>query len=89
MPAALVDWDATKKVEAEDAHAMPQSSPRCTSRKTSGAPVRLDIDASLEAAPGVFLPSGVGLWAFNGHRMQPLTQAEINSQLSKGRLLER
>lgn len=88
MPAALVDWDATKKAEAQDAQRESAILAQAHKQEDERSAGTLDIDASLEAAPGVFLPSGVGLWAFNGHTMQPLTQAEITSKLSKGRLLE-
>lgn len=88
MPAALIDWDATKKAEAQDAQR--ESAILAQVRKQEGerSATTLDIDASLEAAPGVFLPSGIGLWAFNGHTFQALTEAEITSKLSKGQLLE-
>jgi len=89
MPAALVDWNATKKVEAEDAQrdsALLAKVHKEEEERSAGS--TLDIDASLEAAPGVFLPSGIGLWAFDGHTMQPVTQAEIDSKLSKGHFLE-
>ncbi len=88
MPAALVDWDATKKAEAQDAQRESAILAQAHKQEDERSAGTLDIDASLEAAPGVFLPSGIGLWAFNGRTMQPLNQAEITSKLSKGRLLE-
>jgi hypothetical protein len=88
MPAALVDWDATKKAEAQDAQRESAILAQAHKQENERSAGTLDIDASLEAAPGVFLPSGIGLWAFNGRTMQPLNQAEITSKLSKGRLLE-
>ena len=88
MPAALVDWDATKRVAAQDAQRESTILAKVQKQDEERSASTLDIDASLEAAPGVFLPSGVGLWAFNGHTMRALTQAEINSKLSKTRLLE-
>jgi len=88
MPAALVDWDATKKAEAQDAQRESAILARVQKQEGERTASTLDIDASLEAAPGVFLPSGVGLWAFNGHTMRALNQAEITSKLSKGHVLE-
>jgi hypothetical protein len=88
MPAALVDWDATKKAETQDAKRDSAILAQVKKQEGERSAATLDIDASLEAAPGIFLPSGAGLWAFNGHTMQALTQAEITSRLSKGRLLE-
>ncbi|HTW22345.1 MAG TPA: hypothetical protein VMD78_02025 [Candidatus Baltobacteraceae bacterium] len=82
MPAALVDWDATKKVAAADAQRDSAILAKVHKQEEERRADPLDIDASLEAAPGVFLPSGVGLWSFDGHGMQPLNQAEIDSKLS-------
>jgi hypothetical protein len=89
MPAALVDWDATKKAEAQDAQRESAILAKVHKQEGERSAGGLDIDASLEAAPGVFLPSGIGLWSFDGHAMRALTQAEINSQLSKGHLIEK
>jgi hypothetical protein len=88
MPADLVDWDATKKLEAEEAKrdAAVVSKVHHQEEVKRGDPV--DIDASLEAAPGVFLPPGAGLFVFDGHGVSPVTQAEIDSKLSKGHFLE-
>lgn len=88
MPAALVDWDATKKAEAQNAQRESAILAKVEKQEDERSAGTLDIDASLEAAPGVFLPSGIGLWAFDGHAMQTVTQAEIDSKLSKGRFLE-
>lgn len=88
MPVALVDWDATKKVEVEDAQRESALLAKVHKQEEERSASTLDIDASLEAAPGVFLPSGIGLWAFDGHTMQPVNQAEIDSKLSKGHFLE-
>jgi hypothetical protein len=88
MPAALVDWDATKKAEAQDAQRESAILAKVQKQEEERTAGTLDIDASLEAAPGVFLPSGIGLWAFDGHVMQAVAQAEIDSKLSKGHFLE-
>ena len=88
MPAALVDWDATKKAEAADASRESSILAKVHKQENERSAGTLDIDASLEAAPGVFLPSGVGLWAFDGHTVLPIGQAEIESKLSKTRVLE-
>jgi len=88
MPAALVDWDATKKVEAEDQQHEAAILANVEKQEQERNATTLDIDASLEAAPGVFLPSGIGLWSFDGHTMVALNQAEIDSKLSKGHFIE-
>jgi hypothetical protein len=88
MPTALVDWDATKKVAAQDAQHESAILAKVEKQDEERSATTLDIDASLEAAPGIFLPSGVGLWEFNGRTFQALTQAEITSKLSKAHVLE-
>ena len=61
MPAALVDWDATRQSEAEqkknDATLLSSVHKQEQARRV----MPLDVDASLEAAPGVFIPPGEGL----------------------------
>lgn len=88
MPAALVDWDATKKAEAEEAQQESAILGKVHKQEEARNATTLDIDASLEAAPGIFLPSGVGLWAFDGRTFATLTEAEIDSKLSKKQILE-
>jgi hypothetical protein len=88
MPADLVDWDATKKLEAEEAQRDAAVVSKVHRQEDLRRGEMVDIDASLEAAPGVFLPPGAGLFVFDGHGVFPLTQAEINSKLSKGHFLE-
>ncbi len=89
MPAALVDWDATKNAEAEEARRDAAVVAKVdTQEKARHAEMKLDIDASLEAAPGVFLPPGEGLFAFDGKAILPLTQAATAENLSKKQLLK-
>ena len=89
MPAEMVDWDATHKLEAEEAKrdAAVAASARATDAARK-AEIPLDVDASLEAAPGVFLPPGQGLFVYDGKAVLPLSQALADSKLSKGRILE-
>jgi hypothetical protein len=89
IPEALVDWDATKKVAdqetAHDATIMDKAHVQEQGRRAEP----LDIDASIEAAEGVFLPPGEGLFIFDGKAISPLTQADTDSKLSKKKLLEK
>jgi len=88
VPAAMVDWDATKKVEAEEAQRGAAIVAKAHAQEQARQAEALDIDASLEVAPGVFLPSGEGLFAFDGKAALPLAQAETNSKLNKGQMLK-
>jgi hypothetical protein len=88
MPANLVDWDATKKLQAEEAQQDAAMLAKVHKQEAARMADPIDIDASLEAAPGVFLPPGEGIFAFDGHAILPLSQTGINSRLSKGHFLE-
>jgi hypothetical protein len=89
MPAALVDWDATKNAETEEARRDAAVITKVdTQEKARNTELKLDIDASLEAAPGVFLPPGEGLFAFDGKAILPLTQAATAANLNKKQLLK-
>jgi hypothetical protein len=89
MPATLVDWDATKKAEADEAQRDAAIVAKVDSQeKARQAVMTLDTDASLEAAPGVFLPPGEGLFEFDGKAIVPLTQAATADNLSKKHLIE-
>jgi len=88
MPAALVDWDATKKAEAEEQKGEAQLVAKAHQQEQERRLMPLDIDASLEIAKGVFLPSGDGLFVFDGSTVAPLTQAQTDTAIAKKRVLE-
>jgi hypothetical protein len=89
MPADLVDWDATKKVEVAQAQRDAAIVAKVHTQEAARVIEPLDLDASLEVAPGIFLPPGENLFVFDGKSVLPLPQAETSSKISKGRLLER
>src|ERR1700728_1340631 len=64
IPEPLVDWDATRKMEIGDAKR--NLDLIAEARKTDSArhAELLDVDASIEIAPKVFLPGGAGLFEF-------------------------
>jgi hypothetical protein len=87
IPAALVDWDATKNVDAEQSKRDDAIVAKLAAKEEARRVEPLDTDASLEAAPGVFIPPGEGLFAFDGKSVKRLSQAETQSKLSKRRLV--
>lgn len=89
MPAELIDWDKTKKVEAEEAKEDAAAISKVKSVESQRQAQLLDVDASVEIAPKVFLPSGEGLFAFDGRKVLKLAQAPIDSKLSKSNVVER
>jgi hypothetical protein len=88
MPASMVDWDATRKVETEEAQRDAAIVAKVHKQEAARVAVPLDIDASLEVAPGIFLPPGEHLFVFVGKAVLPLPQAETDSKLSKGHFIE-
>jgi hypothetical protein len=88
MPAALVDWDATKKAEAEQAKGDQAVLAKIRSTEAVEHSQPLVVDASIEVAPGMFLPPGVGAYVVDGKAVLPLEQAPANIKLDKARLLE-
>ena len=88
IPLAMVDWEATKKVEAEEAKTDAALVAKVHKQEAARVAVPQDIDASLEVAPGVFLPPGNLLFVYDGRALLPLPQAETDSKLSKGHFIE-
>jgi hypothetical protein len=89
MPASMVDWDATKKEAASEAKQDQKLLNAVSEREKEENPQLLSVDASIEPAPGVFLPPDVGLFAFDGKKIYPVKQADMKSSVSKGRMLEK
>jgi hypothetical protein len=82
IPEPLVDWDATRKMEIGDAKR--NLDLIAEARKTDSArhAELLDVDASIEIAPKVFLPGGAGLFEFDGKAVYPLAPAEPDIKYS-------
>jgi hypothetical protein len=87
IPAALVDWEATKRIATDEAQHDAAILAKVRAREEARRAEPLDVDASLEVAPGVFLPPGENLFAYDGKSVIALSQAQITSKLAKGRLL--
>lgn len=88
IPTDLVDWDATRKAEVTQAQQQQALVEKVRAAETARKAEPLDVDASIEAAPGVFLPPGEGLFVFDGKAVLPLAQAEAGIKVDKGQLLK-
>lgn len=88
VPAAMVDWDATKKAQAADAQQAEALDNKLKTEEAAAKAAPLDVDASLEIIPGVFLPPGQGFFILDGRGIFPLQQSAASSKLSKKRLIE-
>lgn len=84
IPSALVDWDATKREQAteakNDAETLAKAHKSDAARAAAPA---LDVDASLEVLPGVFLPPGAGAFVLQSKALSELTQAETQERRDK------
>jgi hypothetical protein len=85
IPAEIVDWDATRKAEAEEAQRKKEIVEKI--RAAQAAERAVDVDASVEVAPGVFLPGGEGAFVVEGRTVTPLSQVGAEAKLDKRRLL--
>ncbi len=88
IPASLVDWDATKKTAADDSQRKAALIAKVHAAEVARRADAMDVDASIEIAPKVFLPPGDGLFEFDGKAIYPLTQAEADMKFSKTQLLK-
>ena len=89
IPAALVDWEATKKVEAESAKEQDALLAKVRTQEAADRILPLDVDASLPIAKGVFLPPGEGMFVLEGDSVRPLEQVGTQIKLDKKRLVEK
>ena len=90
IPASMVDWEATAKAAAaeqgeEDAlakkiHAQEQA---------QKMEVVMDVDASLQVAPGVFLPPGEGMFLIDGKYVMHLEQVGSEIKTDKKQYLKK
>jgi hypothetical protein len=80
IPAAMVDWDGTAKAQAESDKASAALLGKIHAQEeATKIETVLDVDASLQVAPGIFLPPGEGMFAIEGKSVTPIEQ--VGSQV--------
>ena len=90
IPAAMVDWDATKKAEADSEKASEALVSKVhTQEEATKIETTLDVDASLQVAQGVFLPPGEGMFAIEGRSVTPLEQVGSQMKTDKKNAVKR
>jgi hypothetical protein len=88
MPVALVDWDATRQSDTDQTKGDAALLSTVHKQEQARRIMPLDVDASLEAAPGVFIPPGEGLFVYDGKSVLRLTQAQADNKLDKAKVVE-
>ena len=90
IPTALVDWDATAKAEAAEATEEDALAKKVhTQEQAQRIETVMDVDASLQVAPGVFLPPGEGMFVINGKTVTQLEQAGSQIKTDKKQFLKK
>jgi hypothetical protein len=88
IPASLVDWDATRKAASQVDQRAKQAIALAHRVDLEEHPGSLDVDGGLaDLPPGVLLPPGDGMFAFNGHAVVSIKANLAESKLDKGRFL--
>jgi len=89
IPAALVDWDATAKAEAAELSEEEALAKKIHSQEQAQRmETVMDVDASLQVAPGVFLPPGEGMFVIDGKSVVPLEQVGSQVRTDKKQFLK-
>jgi hypothetical protein len=89
IPASLVDWDATRKAEAEQEAQDTVLKKKIHESEVAARTRDINVDRSLEISTGLFLPDGVGFYALDNKLVLEMKQNQANSQISMGREVER
>jgi hypothetical protein len=90
IPAAMVDWDATAKAEvADEAEEDALAKKIHAQEQARRIETIMDVDASLQVAPGVFLPPGEGMFLIDGKSVKPLEQVGSQIKTDKKQYLKR
>jgi hypothetical protein len=89
IPASLVDWDATAKAEATEKSEDEAFAKKVhTQEEANRISTVMDVDASLQVAPGVFLPPGEGMFVIDGKHVSQLEQAGAEIRTDKKNFLK-
>ena len=89
IPAAMVDWDATARAEAAEESEKEALAKRIHAQEQAQRiEMVMDVDASLQVAPGVFLPPGEGMFLIQGKSVTPLDQVGSEVKTDKKQFLK-
>lgn len=85
MPAALVDWAATQKAEAEQDAQKKELAKQIADSERAARFAGLNVDTSFEVRPNVFLPDAVGFYVIDGNKVANMQQEKAETHIEKGR----
>lgn len=89
VPASLVDWDATAKAAvAEESEEDALAKKIHAQEQAQKVETVMDVDASLQVAPGVFLPPGEGMFLIDGEYVMHLEQVGSQVKTDKKQFLK-
>ena len=89
LPAALVDWDATQKAEAEQQVQDQALAQKIQESARAKRVADVDSDRSFEVRPGLILPDDFGLYALDGNVIRTMQQDHAEAHFDKARTFER
>ncbi len=87
VPVSLVDWDTTREAQAEEARRKEEELRKVQNEIQVERAAAVDVDASIELKPGLFLPPGEGTYMVDGGAVRQLTRNPASIKLSTGRLI--
>ena len=88
MPESLVDWDGTKKADADEAQRKAATIAKVHAQEAQRGGDVTDVDASIEIAKGVFLPDGEGVFLYDGDKIVKIPPADPEIKFSKTQMLK-
>src|SRR5437879_13831612 len=89
IPAAMVDWKATSRAAAEEKSEQDALAKKIHAQEQAQKiETVMDVDASLQVAPGVILPPEEGMYLIDGNSVKPLEQVVCEIRTDKKQYLK-
>jgi hypothetical protein len=88
IPAAMIDWPATEKADAEEQKKEDALVKRVEAQERAHQVISVvDVDASLPVGSGAFLPTGEGMFVVEGKSVTKLDQVGSQTKTDKKRAI--